>query len=800
MKKISILKIARDLLNDKKRTSIVILAMILGVFSVAVMVTNRDLLNQNLKDNFRRTNPASFTVVLDSIPNDLRAELVEMSAIEDIEIRQSIFSRFRKDDVGYTALSLFMVEDFDNQRINKFSLESGNFPSQNNEIVIERTGGLMFDLQLDETYELTVPKLGKFPVKLSGIVHDPGQAPSQMERTLYGYVRMDFASDAFIKSLKQEVKFTVADNKYSLDHIVRVSSDVIEKIEKKGYKVYSSNVPPPGEHVHAAQMDSFMFLIVMFGILILLLSCFLIVNMMSAIMTKEIRQIGIMKAIGASTSKITFIYLSIVLILGAIATTIGASAGIWVGIKYAQFNVGMLNFTLIEQQIGVASLSLIIFMGILLPAIIVYLPIRRASKISIQKALNDYGVSEAYKRKSSSKVLLEKLGASKAFIFSWRNAFRRKGRLALTLVPLIIGGAVFISAFNIQLSSDQTVAKAYDKGKTEFYAVFDADYPVNDISKIMEETKGVTSYELRNTSIATIPAEENDMPSQLVELRLVTVNSGSDRTNLEMLEGSWLSNQSTTNSPKEIVINQIVADRFPKLTYGSQVDLMINGTTESFSIVGVKQDYFAGPQIYMSNEQYVQQADKDGLANILTVDLGQPTPDEISDYIMGLELAFEEASIGVRALIKTSAARVGIVQHLILIFYICVILSTMILIVGGLGIMSTMSMNIIERKREIGILRAIGVTRRNLFKSLTYEGLTVGIISWVFSAILSIPISYYLGNKFYDMFFGSNILFTVSWVGLLAWFFVNVSVSIVSMLLPAKRTTNQAVNELIAYE
>ena len=77
---------------------------------------------------------------------------------------------------------------------------------------------------------------------------------------------MDFASKEFINSLKQEVKFTVSDNKYSLDHIVQVSSDVIKRIEKKGYKVYSSNVPPPGEHVHAAQMDSFMFLIMMFGI------------------------------------------------------------------------------------------------------------------------------------------------------------------------------------------------------------------------------------------------------------------------------------------------------------------------------------------------------------------------------------------------------------------------------------------------------------------------------------------------------------------------------------------------------
>ena len=77
------------------------------------------------------------------------------------------------------------------------------------------------------------------------------------------------------------------------------------------------------------------------------------------------------------------------------------------------------------------------------------------------------------------------------------------------------------------------------------------------------------------------------------------------------------------NSPREVVINNIVAARFPKMSYGNRVDLTINGTVESFSIIGVKRDYFAGPQIYISNEQYVRQAGKKGLANVLVVDLGE---------------------------------------------------------------------------------------------------------------------------------------------------------------------------------
>ena len=87
MKKISVIKIVRDLLKEKKPTSIVILAMVLGVFSVAVMVSSRDLLNNNLKYNFRRTNPASFTLIMDSLGVELRKELKSLkSTVKRIQV------------------------------------------------------------------------------------------------------------------------------------------------------------------------------------------------------------------------------------------------------------------------------------------------------------------------------------------------------------------------------------------------------------------------------------------------------------------------------------------------------------------------------------------------------------------------------------------------------------------------------------------------------------------------------------------------------------------------------------------
>jgi len=798
MKKTSIIKIARDLLREKQRTITVILAMILGVFSVSVMVTSRDLLNQNLKDNYRKTNPASFTLVLDSLTDDLRKELIELPEIEDVEIRQMVLSRFPMGENSYLPIFMFLIEDFDHLRIGKFSIDAGRFPKSANEMVIERTGDSLTDLNPGEIFDITIPGMKKVPLKLTGIVHDPGQAPSAMERILYGYVQRDFASKAFIDGLRQQVNFTVSQNKYSFDHIAKVTGGLIKKLENKGYKVYSKKIPPPGEHKHASQMDAFMFLLMMFGILVLLLSFFLIINMISAIMAKEIRQIGIMKAIGANTRHITSIYLTIVLILGVIATAIGTPLGIMVGIKYAEFNVGLLNFTLFERQISFVALLLILFMGIILPAIIATLPILRSSRISVQEALNDYGVSESATQENSwYTTLFKKLGASNSFIFSWRNAFRRKVRLALTLVPIVLGGAIFISAFNVQTSSQQTVEETFANKSQDLAIRFASAYPEEELGKVIESTRGFSDYAFGNLSTVTI-LDANGLESNAAIIPFMAIDVSSKILNPQITEGVWFS--SGKDNFRKVVINSPVASKYPELKVGGNIKLTLNGGIETFSIIGVVKEQYYGPAIYIDNEHYTQISNNTGLANTLIIDMGNPDVGEVNEYSNTLEAAFESKSLEVRIMVPKERSKKGIVAHLVLMYNIFIILSFMMLLVGGLGIITTMGMNIIERRREIGILRALGVTDKGLYKTLIYEGLSIGLISWLLSVLLSIPVSYYLGNKFYDLFFSSSVIFTVSSLGLIAWLFINTLLSIVALLIPARRTIALSVNTAIAYE
>jgi Predicted permease. len=300
-------KVFRDLLGNKSRSLIVLLAIILGAFGVSMMTTAYNMLGRNLSDNYLKTNPAAFTLVVDSISDEVLQKTKLLPEIEYIESRNKLIGRVETGKNEFVPIWLYVVDDLSNIKINTYRLLSGTIPTSEKEILIERTGNRLADIAEGRHYPVTIPGFGTTDVKISGIVHDPGQAPSWMEGLLYGYVSRDFVKSMNITGIKPELKFTIRTSKYNISTIEKQMAKTVSFLESNRIKINRTEILTPGTHIHQSQMDSLMFLLQMFGMLALILSCFLIINMIMAIMAKETRQIGVMKAIGASTEKITSI-------------------------------------------------------------------------------------------------------------------------------------------------------------------------------------------------------------------------------------------------------------------------------------------------------------------------------------------------------------------------------------------------------------------------------------------------------------------------------------------------------------
>ncbi len=128
------------------------------------------------------------------------------------------------------------------------------------------------------------------------------------------------------------------------------------------------------------------------------------------------------------------------------------------------------------------------------------------------------------------------------------------------------------------------------------------------------------------------------------------------------------------------------------------------------------------------------------------------------------------------------------------------VMTVLLATVGGLGLMGTMSLNVIERTREIGVMRAYGASSAAISRIVIIEGLLIGMLSWVLAIGLSLPISIFLARNIGEAFMDYPMPASVSTGGILAWAALVLVISIIASLFPALNAVRLTVTEVLAYE
>jgi len=782
-------KVIRDLLQEKRRTLTVLLAMIIGVFAVAMMSTSKSLLDNNLTENFLRTNPASFSLFVNNTDKSILNEIQSNKEIEQVTTRQSIWIRTKKNDGTFLPILLYIVDDVQNPLISTYRLDEGAFPLAKNEIVFERTGKKLEHFYVGQLLELHFPGFSKENYTVTGFTHDAGIAPSWMEGYLYGYISASSLPDEFLAKFPTEIKFTVADDKFDLRHIEGVAKETKAQLEQKGVKVINSEIHEPGVHMHQKQMNALMFLILNFGILALFLSCFLIINMISAIMAKEIKQIAIMKSTGASSFQIARIYISTILILAVSSILIGTPLGIMAGKAFATFNASMLNFELFNISIEPMVLLIIVLTGICLPVIMSVFPILKSSRVSVQKALNDTGVENVEGQNHFFSVIGRLFSGS--FLLALKNAFRRKTRLALTVISLSIGGAIFITAFNIRQSTNSTIDSVFDKQPQDILFSFSQPCDESRIDSVLQSFS--IEYELG------FKAEGNFVQTNGLTSNAFTITAIDESSKLiapVITQGRWVQ-----GGKNELVVNQILLKDNASLKIGDMVNLSIKSKTEEYTLVGVCKEMFTPAGLFMGKSDFARHNDiSPNSGNLLMVDALTEKQKEIAAISVGVEEAFKLDHINIVNSITKDAYKTAVVEHLLIIMAMLLSMTMLVVIVGGMGMATSININVSERIRELGILRAIGILKKNIRAMVMTEAITMAILSWVVAIILAYPLSYFLGNQFFTIFFESSMTVSFSSVGISLWLVLGIFIGVISSIMPANRVIKRQVVEALSYE
>ncbi|MEO8500677.1 MAG: ABC transporter permease, partial [Vicinamibacteria bacterium] len=249
-----------------------------------------------------------------------------------------------------------------------------------------------------------------------------------------------------------------------------------------------------------------------------------------------------------------------------------------------------------------------------------------------------------------------------------------------------------------------------------------------------------------------------------------------------------------------IVVNSAFMGRHPEVKVGQTLSLRMGPAESSWRLVGVSHEAFSPPIGYVSRTYFERAGGHASMANSVRVSLDRSDAASIDRFREALDANLEAS--GIRALSTTSTAdsRYGFDQHMRMIYIFLVVMSVIIGGVGGLGLMTTMSLNVLERRREMGVLRAIGASTRTVWLIVVTEGIAIGLMSFVVASVLAGPLSRGLGDFLGSALFQTDLNFVFDVNGVLIWLAASLALSVLASFFPAWNASRSSVREALGFE
>ncbi|HMA03871.1 MAG: ABC transporter permease, partial [Gemmatimonas sp.] len=580
-------KMARDGWLHRGRSASVVLAIVVGLAGAGTVLDAWSLLRRVTRDEYLATNPASATLRVDSVDASLLDSVRAMPGVRDVEARRTVLAGVRVHGAWNTGL-LYASNDLSSRRIGVLARQEGQWPPADGAFVIERSSVAFAGSAVGDSILVRVGKGAEVRLPVTGIVRDEGLAPGWMDHVVYGFVTPATLATLGAPSSLNELRFTVRDRSLDRGAIRRVANQVRALAVRLGHEVLSVDVPAPGRHVHAAQMDSLLMIMGAFGVLALCMSGFLVVNLVTAMLTGQLREIGVMKALGARPAQLAALYLVFALALGVVASAIAIPLAAYTGRAYASFAATMLNFDVGGYAIPRLAIVLQLVAGLLLPVLAAAVPVVRGSNVSVATLLRDAGIGGV-----TAPWIQRIRGTQRPLLFSLRNAFRRRWRTTLTLVTLASGGAAFLGALDLRASIRDSVGSLFDNVLRFDMAVrLDSPHDADSIAAVASRIPGIEIAEEWGSVRATQAAGGE----QAAPFAITVVPADERLITLPIVRGRWMRG----GGAPEIVINTRMLEEQPELAVGASVDLAIGGRTSRWTVVGSVESAIPQPTAFVT--------------------------------------------------------------------------------------------------------------------------------------------------------------------------------------------------------
>lgn len=800
-------KIFSDIGSHKMRTLLVSISIFIGVFGTVTMFSMGDLLVRQLEKDLDKSKLSMVRINLTpnaEVDNDeLLATLRSQPGLMAAEGQAVYPFTWKKntDQDFQTSMIFAYSEPLDSIQIEPILLEKGAYPQEGrNELVVERRFAEKFDLAIGDTIRVQVlgqtEGISEETWTLVGIVFFP-----------YGYPGLNdvlpansvFAHYADAQHITGFTGFSSIYVRYKDFRTAQQQADhLTDVIAAEGSYIpiltYTEN---PDDHSRIRFAASIGGVMAGLAMLALFASGFLVLNVIISIIIEQKNQIGTLKTLGASRLDIIFIYAGIALVYGILGVIPGVILGIPMGFFAAQGLAPTANSFIDEYGYSMRAILLGIGMGLLVPVLASIIPVLNSTRIRIIQATTDLGISSRYGQGLLAKIV-QYLPLPITVRQGISNVLRKRGRMTLTGIALTIAAGAFMGVFASFTAIDSLLATIFGSYNYQFTITPHESSDLGKTQTLLADH--FSSLTVRGVSVdLAIEIDGFDKEFDPATGPPALFASGFDPAfqpySLKLDAGRDLS-----ETPDGILISRSIADYLDKQV-GDTLTIHAGGHQGDYTITGIAAFPFDSVWFdWRTLAALANLTDQNGnpapTGLLVEMNTSDPSASDVSDKIDEINQVLMAngmtASYGNMVLLNESISQALSMFQVIFNFA-----ALLIALVGAIGLLTTLSMSVFERQKEIGVMRSIGADSITIMTQFLSEGISVGIFAWLVGVPLSLVV--YSGMitamNMGDEYQGQYSL-QAAVIGLVGIVFITT----VASILPSMAAARKTVSDILRYQ
>jgi len=782
-------KIAGDFRAHRLQIVLIGIILVLGIAGVVAALNARAILAREIEESYQRANGADIILWFDKVePQTL--ELVRgRPGVAAVDARAAAFTRVAGKSGEWFSMRLTVLPDLANQKVNLIHQDAGTWPTTDGGILIEQSGMTLLEARVGEEVHVRTPAGGAVAIPIGGFVHDTAVAPSTQDRIIYGYVTPATAA-LFGQNVELDQLLVKLQTRGSMSDVTEFADDLSGWLKAKNAAPLRADALN-NTHPHAALMSAMLRVLEVLAGIAFVCSAALAACMISLWMKREVRQVGIMKTLGARSSQLAWQYLALVAPLILLAVTLAFPIGTVVGRWVVKYHQTMLNIDVADWSVPRPLIFAELVFAIGIPFLAMAAPIVRAARLSVRQAIQDPGIVPPSGPIAFTSRMI-KMPGNRRWTFALRNTFRRPWRLALTLLALSAGGALLLTAHNNYESLMRVIDAALTTRGHDIEVLLQRPAPAAQLEAVTRAVPEVEMAEaFRRAGVNLVEEGGSATVREGRRTLLFGYPEGTRLLKLPLREGRW----PAPGEGDSVVINRHVQTATPGLKLGGEITVKFRDRRTKVHVVGIVEE-IGSAVIYAAFPAFENMTGLGDASAVLRVKIK-------GDRQQLVGAALDQALIDARltpSLINTrNEFRASLEEHFAVVTGVMKMIALASALVGAISLIATVSLGVLERAREIGVIRALGARPRSVVAIFLVEGGAVAFLSALLSVVGSVIFARLLNGMAERQLLHVAVPLYVSRIGL-ALLFSGFFLVILGVWVSVNRLLRLSVREALAYE